>query len=101
MKRLHHAKSHLNISMVSAELKHITQFEELQLLKEFGKRETTYTTRYRAKKKERKDIEEKVRSNNFTNTPGTKFQTLMLYNNYVIYVHTIQYIRVYQAHPYS
>ena len=40
--------------------RHLTQFEELELLKEFEKRETNFTSKYRAKKKERADIELKV-----------------------------------------
>lgn len=40
--------------------RHITQFEELQLLKEFEKRETVFTSRYRSKKQERQDMEGKM-----------------------------------------
>ena len=40
--------------------RHITQFEELQLLKEFEKRETTFTSRYRARKEEKREMEGKV-----------------------------------------
>ena len=40
--------------------RHLTQFEELELLKEFEKRETNFTTKYRTKKKERGDLEVKV-----------------------------------------
>ena len=35
-------------------------FEELELLKEFEKRETTYTKRYSDKKQEKKSMETKV-----------------------------------------
>lgn len=40
--------------------RHITQFEELELLKEFEKRETNYTTRYRTKKEECAEVGAKV-----------------------------------------
>lgn len=40
--------------------RHITQFEELQLLKEFEKKETLLTSRYRSKKQERLDMETKM-----------------------------------------
>ena len=40
--------------------RHITQFEELQLLKEFEKKETLLTSRYRSKKQERSDMEAKM-----------------------------------------
>lgn len=40
--------------------RHITQFEELQLLKEFEKRETMFTSRYRSKKQERSDMVAKM-----------------------------------------
>ena len=40
--------------------RHISLFEELEQLKEFEKRETTYTSRYTAKKQEKKDMETKV-----------------------------------------
>ena len=40
--------------------RHLTQFEELELLKEFEKRETNFTSKYRTKKKERGDLEVKV-----------------------------------------
>ena len=40
--------------------RHITQFEELQLLKEFEKRETVFTSRYRTKKREKQDMEAKI-----------------------------------------
>ena len=46
--------------MVAADLKHITQFEELQLLKEFEKKETTFTSRYKNRKQEKQDMEAKV-----------------------------------------
>lgn len=59
--RLGHEKAHLDISMVMADIKHITQFEEMNLLKEFEKRETTFTSRYRTKKKERGAMAGKVR----------------------------------------
>ena len=39
---------------------HITLFEELELLKEFEKRETTFITRYQNKKTERKEMDRKV-----------------------------------------
>lgn len=40
--------------------RHITQFEELQLLKEFEKREMGLTSRYSSKKKEKQEMEEKI-----------------------------------------
>ncbi len=58
--RLRHEKAELDITMVTADLRHITQFEELQLLKEFEKKETSFTSRYRNKKRERLEMEEKV-----------------------------------------
>ena len=58
--RLAHEKSHLDISMVTADIKHITQFEELVLLKEFEKRETTFTSRYQTKRDERTAMTKKV-----------------------------------------
>lgn len=45
--------------------RHLTQFEELELLKEFEKRETNFTSKYRTKKKERSDLEVKVMLNSF------------------------------------
>ena len=58
--RLRHDKVQLDIDMVSADLKHITQFEELQLLKEFEKKETIFTSRYKNRKQEKQDMESKV-----------------------------------------
>ena len=58
--RLRHDKVQLDIDMVAAELKHITQFEELQLLKEFEKKETIFTSRYKNRKQEKQDMESKV-----------------------------------------
>ena len=46
--------------MVCFTCRHITQFEELQLLKEFEKRETMFTSRYRSKKQERSDMVAKM-----------------------------------------
>ena len=60
LSRLRHDKVQLDIDMVSAELKHITQFEELQLLKEFEKKETIFTSRYKNRKQEKQDLESKV-----------------------------------------
>ena len=40
--------------------RHISLFEELELLKEFEKRETTYTNRYTTKKQEKREMETKV-----------------------------------------
>ena len=40
--------------------RHITQFEELQLLKEFEKGEMGLTSRYSSKKKEKQEMEEKI-----------------------------------------
>ena len=59
--RLLHEKIYLDIVVVTADLRHITQFEEMTLLKEFEKRETTFTTRYRSKKQEREGMDIKVR----------------------------------------
>ena len=42
------------------DLRHINLFKELELLKEFEKRESTYTTRYTSKKNERKEMDTKV-----------------------------------------
>ena len=39
---------------------HITLFEELELLKEFEKRETSFITRYQNRKTERKELDRKV-----------------------------------------
>ena len=63
LSRLRHDKVQLDIDMVSAELKHITQFEELQLLKEFEKKETIFTSRYKNRKQEKQDLESKVSTN--------------------------------------
>ncbi len=41
-------------------LRHLTQFEEMELLKEFEKRESIFTGKYRAKKQEKSDLEVKV-----------------------------------------
>ena len=46
---------------------HITLFEELELLKEFEKRETTFITRYQNKKTERKELDRKVNDTNISN----------------------------------
>ena len=62
--RLGHEKAHLDITMVTADIKHITQFEELVLLKEFEKRETTFTSRYKTKKSEREAMVVKVKKRN-------------------------------------
>ena len=59
--RLCHKKAHLDISMVTADTKHITYFEEMILLKEFEKRETTFTSRYKTKKKEKEAMAGKVK----------------------------------------
>lgn len=42
--------------------RHVTQFEELELLKEFEKQEINFLEKYQTKKKERVDIEKKVMS---------------------------------------
>lgn len=60
--RLLHEKVHLDIVVVTADLRHITQFEEMTLLKEFEKRETTFTSRYSSKKLERHTMGIKVGS---------------------------------------
>lgn len=59
--RLCHEKAHLDITMVTADIQHITLFEEMTLLKEFEKRETTFTSRYKTKKKEKEAVAKKVR----------------------------------------
>ena len=46
---------------------HITLFEELELLKEFEKRETTFISRYQNKKTERKELDRKVNGTNISN----------------------------------
>ena len=61
LSRLRHDKVYLDIDMVMADLKHITQFEELQLLKEFEKKETIFTSRYKNRKQEKQDLESKVK----------------------------------------
>ena len=58
--RLFHEKAHMDISMVTADIQHITQFEEMTLLKEFEKRETTFTSRFETKKKEKEAMAVKV-----------------------------------------
>ena len=40
--------------------RHLTLFEELELLKEFEKRESNFTGKYRSKKQERAQMESKV-----------------------------------------
>lgn len=59
--RLFHEKAHMDISMVTADIKHITQYEEMTLLKEFEKRETTFTSRFETKKEEKGAMAIKVR----------------------------------------
>ena len=50
----------MDITVVAADIKHITQFEEMELLREFDKRESTFTSRYRTKKKEKEAMAVKV-----------------------------------------
>ena len=45
---------------VCVHCRHISLFEELELLKEFEKRESTYTNRYTTKKQEKREMEAKV-----------------------------------------
>ena len=78
--------------------RHINLFEELELLKEFEKRESTYTTRYTSKKKERKDLETKVHMYVqymyvciLHKMPLDKFKQC----TYVIYLITGMYVRTY------
>ena len=40
--------------------RHLTLFEEMELLKEFEKRESNFTGKYRAKKQEKSEMETKV-----------------------------------------
>ena len=61
--RLLHEKIHLDIVVVTADLGHITLFEEMTLLKEFEKRETTFTTKYRTKKLGKQAMAIKVGTN--------------------------------------
>lgn len=68
--RLCHEKIHLDITMVTADVKHITQFEEMALLREFDKRESSFTSRYVTKKKEREAMAVKVRPFWFLKTSG-------------------------------
>lgn len=83
--RLRHEKAELDITMVTADLKHITQFEELQLLKEFEKKETTFTSRYRTKKRERQEMEGKV---------SVALYVVSHFGEYItLYIHT--YVRTY------
>ena len=58
---LYHEKVHLDITIMTAEVKHITYFEEMSLLKEFEKSETVFTSRYKTKKHERHAMATKVR----------------------------------------
>lgn len=58
--RLCHEKARLDIDVMTANIRHITQYEELSLLKEFEKRETTFTSRYKTKKKEKAAMAVKV-----------------------------------------
>lgn len=58
--RLCHEKIHLDISMVTADIRHITQYEEMELLREFDKKESSFTSRYKSKKKEKEAMAVKV-----------------------------------------
>ena len=58
--RLRHDKVQLDIDMKTADLRLLTQFEELQLLKEFEKKETIFTSRYKSRKQDKQDMESKV-----------------------------------------
>ena len=54
---------HFNVCLhpnVCVRCRHISLFEELELLKEFEKRESTYTNRYTSKKQEKREMEAKV-----------------------------------------
>ena len=77
--RLRHAKVQLDIDMVAADLKHITQFEELQLLKEFEKKETIFTSRYKNRKQEKQDLESKVRQLLVSNTGAILYRFIYMY----------------------
>jgi WD40 repeat protein len=57
---LRHEKYTIDVTMKMMELKHLRQFEEIELLKEFEKRETNFTSKYKTKKKEKADLEEKI-----------------------------------------
>lgn len=74
--RLCHEKIHLDVTMVTADIKHITKFEEMVLLREFDKRESTFTSRYETRKKEKETMMVKVRMDfrgvwNACNVPHT------------------------------
>lgn len=75
--RLCHDKAYLDITIIAANLKHITQFEEMTLLKDFEKRGTTFTTRYKTKKHEKMAITMKV--NEFWTMQGQDGSNFWLY----------------------
>jgi ribosomal protein L5 len=85
--RLSHEKAHLDISMVVADIKHITQFEELMLLKEFEKRETTFTSRYQTKRNERKAMILKVTVVNMLSRSSYSDVTEVLQHMYCVLRH--------------
>ncbi|XP_028405556.1 cilia- and flagella-associated protein 44-like [Dendronephthya gigantea] len=60
VKTLRHEKCQYEVTLKNADLKHVTLFEELVLLKEFEKREHTFATRVLTKEDEQEEMEDKV-----------------------------------------
>uniref|UniRef100_A0ABM0LYK4 Myosin-2 heavy chain-like n=1 Tax=Saccoglossus kowalevskii TaxID=10224 RepID=A0ABM0LYK4_SACKO len=57
---LRHVKHKLEIDLKNADLRHVTLFEELQLLKEFEKRENVLADKVEGKNREKGDMQMKV-----------------------------------------
>lgn len=55
-----HTSLSLPLSLTAVGCSHITQYQELTLLREFEKKEKTFTSRYQTKRKESRDMETKV-----------------------------------------
>ena len=55
-----HLSLSLSLSLTAVGCSHITQYQELTLLREFEKKEKTFTLRYQTKRKESRDMETKV-----------------------------------------
>ncbi|XP_070551975.1 cilia- and flagella-associated protein 44-like isoform X2 [Ptychodera flava] len=60
LRLLRHDKLNLEIDIKNADLRHVTLFQELQLLKEFEKRENVLADKVEAKNKEKSDMQMKV-----------------------------------------
>ncbi|XP_077985504.1 cilia- and flagella-associated protein 44-like isoform X2 [Glandiceps talaboti] len=60
LRLLRHDKLTLEIDLKSADLRHVTLFEELQLLKEFEKRENVLADKVEGKNREKGDMQSKV-----------------------------------------